>query len=130
MKVRKYKKSNYSAVYLEEISIQAFKTSFEKYKEIKSNERHVVIRPTKKAVENFSKLHSKPLNEFKKGESFRILGVLFKVAYFEQGFVYFSYYNREGKKEVFAPFVTQTTPIGAVLIETLFNYTTGKLLYF
>ena len=99
MKVRKYKKSNYTAVYLEEISIQAFKNSFEKYKEIKSNEQHVVLRPTKKAVENFSKLHSKPLNKFKKGESFRILGVLFKVVYFEQGFVYFSYYNREGKKD-------------------------------
>jgi hypothetical protein len=56
MKKRKYK--NYTAIYLETISIEEFTKSIEKYKQVKKTEKYVVIRPTKKAINNFIQSHS------------------------------------------------------------------------
>lgn len=128
MKVRNYK--NYTAVYLEEITSKEFKESMKKYTELKECEKYVFIRPTKKAAEAFAQLHSLLLSECKKGASYRILNLQFTVLNVEQGLVTFSYFNRHGKKETITPFVQNTAPIGGVLIETLFTFDTGKLLYF
>ncbi|HHJ5408824.1 TPA: hypothetical protein ACQK1M_002097, partial [Enterococcus hirae] len=59
-----------------------------------------------------------------------ILGILFTVAYIENGFVTFSYFNREGNKKEFTPFVQNTAPVAGVLLETIYEHITGKLLYF
>ncbi len=55
MKVRRYQ--NYSVVYLEEISVKEFQDSMAKYEETKLTDKYVVIRPTKKAIEQFTTLH-------------------------------------------------------------------------
>jgi hypothetical protein len=47
-----------------------------------------------------------------------------------KSFVTFSYLNREGKKEEITPFIQSTAPVAYVLLETIFEYATGKLLYF
>ncbi|EOB3407295.1 hypothetical protein EGW69_11935 [Enterococcus faecium] len=128
MKIRNNK--NYITIYLEKIDINEFKESIEKYSEVKKTERYVVIKPTKKAINEFIHLHSLPLSKCKKGDNYRILGILFTVSYIENGFVTFSYFNREGKKKEFTPFVQNTAPVAGVLLETIYEHITGKLLYF
>lgn len=128
MKVRRYK--HYSVVYLEEISVKEFQDSMAKYEETKLTDKYVVIRPTKKAIEQFTTLHSLTLGDCQKGDKYRLLGIQFKVTKIIDGFVTFSYHNRYHEKETVTPFVVKSAPVSAVLIETLFQLITGKLLYF
>lgn len=128
MKKRKYK--NYTAIYLETISIEEFTKSIEKYKQVKKTEKHVVIRPTKKAINNFIQSHSLLLSECTIGARYELLGMQFDVVDRYKSLVTFSYLNREGKKEEITPFIQSTAPVAYVLLETIFEYATGKLLYF
>ncbi|MGM0263202.1 hypothetical protein [Enterococcus sp. AZ134] len=128
MKTRKYK--NYTAIYLETISIDEFTKSIEKYKQVKKTEKYVVIRPAKKAIDDFIQSHPLLLSECTIGDSYELLGIQFDVVDKYKSLVTFSYLNRERKKEEITPFIQSTAPVAGVLLETIFEYVTGKLLYF
>lgn len=127
MKVRRYQ--NYSVVYLEEISVKEFQDSMAKYEETKLTDKYVVIRPTKKAIEQFTTLHSLTLGDCQKGDKYRLLGIQFEVTKVKDGLVTFSYFNHHQKKDTITEIAWKSVPISAVLIETLFQVITGKLLY-
>lgn len=75
--VRTRKNKSYTSILIDEMSIEAFKEA--KKKVYDSIHGAKVIKPTKKALQAFVKLHSVALDTVETGGEYKILGTVFTV---------------------------------------------------
>lgn len=134
MTVKTRKNKNYTSILLDEISEQSFNVAKNIYDSLEGLK---VIKPTKKALESFIKLHSLTLDKVKVGEKYVVLGTKFTVIrnldYNRKGsnewFPVVKYYDRSNNKyEEFGIISTDNFALG--VHETCFKNQTGILLYF
>ena len=92
MLVKTRKNQGYTSILLNEMSEEAFKEA-KNINDLTSG--LTVIKPTKKAMDSFVRLHSLTLDKVKKGEKYKILGTTFTV-------VRNLDYNRTGSNEWYA----------------------------
>lgn len=125
---------NHKTILLNEISERAFKEARALY-DITDGIK--VIKPTKKAIEKFSELHTLTLDKVKTNEKYKILGVTFKIKrkldfenkHSNSWFPIVEYFNtRTNKKEEFGIVSTDNFAIG--VYEICFELQTSKLLFF
>lgn len=128
------KNKNYTSILLEEMSEQAFTDAMNIYNSMENNS---VIKPSKKAWQNFVKLHSLTLDKVKSGEEYKILGTTFKVirnldrtrTNTNEWYPIVKYYDRTyNRYEEFGIICTDNFAVG--VHETCFKNHTGTLLYF
>lgn len=129
MKTRKNK--NYTSILLEEMTTTEFTKAKDLYNQLRNEQGlNVVIKPTNKAFKDMVQLHSQPVSIFEVNDTFRFLGVQFKVSDETDNLKGFEYYNHAGNLEHVRPLVTNDSPISIGLYEIAFESYTGILLYF
>ncbi|MBX0320148.1 hypothetical protein [Shouchella clausii] len=132
--VRTRKNKNYTSILLDEMSIEAFKEAKKVYDSINGAK---VIKPTKKALQAFVKLHSVTLDTVETGGEYKILGTVFKVIRnldyqrkeSNEWFPIVRYYDRtKNRYEEFGIVSTNNFALG--VHEHCFQNMTNTLLYY
>lgn len=131
--IRTRKNKNYTSILIDEMSIEAFKEAKKVYDSLSGAK---VIKPTKKALQEFVKLHSVTLDTAETGGEYKILGTVFTVVRNldygrsnNEWYPIVRYYNRTTNKyEEFG--IIQTSNFALGVHEHCFQNITNMLLYY
>lgn len=128
--IRNYK--NYSVIYLNEISLKAFKESREQYDLLHANGKNAVVKFSKKAWINFSSLHTLSFKDLKKGDKITLLDTTYKILRplnmaKKEWYPIVRYYDRIANEDQEVGFI-QSENVAWSVIEHSYHNCTGLLI--
>lgn len=133
-KIRVQHNTNYTAIFLKEITREAFTIAVKEKKKWNKLNQGVVIKPTKHAFHQFINLHSLTWKDVKENglKQIELLGTAFSIRWKKnppyESYPYVTYINkRTGKKETFG--VLQGNTVADSLLETCFTNYTDEFLF-